>query len=204
MRKEPKLKKCKICRELFTPQRPLQMVCGILCANKYLAKRKEVKEKRDLSEMKKSLLTHKDYLKMLQVEVNTIVRLIDHGQPCIATGAITGKRNAGHRASVGSNATIRFHLDNIHIQSEHSNKWKAGDSIRYDQGLERVYGKEYLEYVRSLSLVQPIKLSIQDIESKIKIARSIVKHLKLEDKIYDANIRLELRKKFNNMLGIYK
>jgi hypothetical protein len=169
----------------------------------------EKKRKADLKEwtrekkvLKEKLKTLSDWKKDLQTEINTIVRLIDKDKPCIATGNF-GKMNAGHRFSVGSNPTLRFHLDNIHVQSEHSNKWKAGDTIRYDEGLEKIYGKKYLNHVRTLNNIKPINLTVEDLKEKIKIARQIVKYLKLEDSVYSDVKRLELRNQFNLMLKIY-
>ena len=57
----------------------------------------------------------------LQPKINEISRLIDFGQPCIATGNTKGKMNGGHYISVGANRTLSLNLHNIHLQSEHSN-----------------------------------------------------------------------------------
>lgn len=61
-----------------------------------------------------------------------------------------------------------------------------------------------MEYVLSLkSRYKLIKLSQEDLKDKIKIARQIVKELQKADLTYPANVRLELRKKYNERLGIY-
>lgn len=198
-----KPKKCKICREPFTPQRPLQMVCGILCANKYLAKRKEVKEKKDLSEMKKSLLTHKDYQLILEPLINKIVRIIDYGQSCISCKR-NGKPQAGHYHSKGSNNSIRFNLHNIHIQDYRCNVELSGNISGYNVGLIDIYGKDYKEYVE-IGMVKEypmIKLSIDELKEKIKIAKEIIKELEVEN-IYTPLERIKLRNYYNLKLGIY-
>ena len=59
--------------------------------------------------------------KIIQPIINEIARLIDYGHGCICTGSKNGKMNAGHYISVGSNDTLRFHLENIWLQSMHSN-----------------------------------------------------------------------------------
>jgi hypothetical protein len=161
-------------------------------------------EKKSTKELKESLKTKSDYEKILQILINQIVRLIDKDCPCIATGSFTGKMNAGHYTSVGSNPTIRFHLDNIHIQSEHSNSFKGGDLLKYQDGLKRTYGKEYFEYVDSLRQMKPIKLSIDELKQKILLARSIVKELKELNCIYDTETRMKLRAYYNEEIGIYK
>jgi len=153
--------------------------------------------------LREKLKTKGDYEKLLQKEINHIVRLIDIGWGCIATGALTGKFNGGHYLSVASNPTIRFHLENIWNQSEHSNMWKSGDTLRYQDGIVNLYGKEYLECLNSLKSIPPIKLSIDTIKEKISIARGIVKWLKLQDRKFNKEERIELRKRFNEDLGIY-
>lgn len=143
-------KKCKVCKNPFTPQRPLQMVCGILCANKYLAKRKEVKDKKDLSEMKKSLLTHKDYLKMLQVVFNSYIRERDKGKGCISCGTpLVNKFDAGHYFSVGGNASLRFDEDNVFGQCVFCNQHKHGNLIEYGERLPLRIGKVAFEQLKA-------------------------------------------------------
>jgi hypothetical protein len=168
-------------------------------ANKAIERKKKA-EKKVLKEKVKTL---SDYLKELQANINTIVRLIDKGCGCICTDSKNGKKNAGHYRSVKSHPSIRFHLDNIHLQSEHSNTYLSGDTLRYQAGLRKVYGEDYLEYVNSLSLIQPIQLGKDELKEKIAIAKEIVKELKATDLTYDVKERIELRKKYNEKLGIY-
>lgn len=199
--------KCKICKVKFEPQanwQSLNGVCSVDCGYKLSQIKKEKQEKKEINQIKESLKTKSDYEKILQILINQIVRLIDKDCPCIATGSFNGKMNAGHRASVGSNPTIRFHLDNIHIQSEHSNSFKGGDTLKYNDGLIITYGKDYYEYVDSLRKFPPIKLSIEDLKEKIKIAREIVKELKEKNCIYSTDERLKMRAYYNEQLGIYK
>ena len=199
------MKVCKNCKTKFVPAyNSLQQACSVKCAIE-LSKKKSQKEWRiEKKVLKEKLKTHSDYEKDLQVEINSIVRLIDRGVGCIATGARTGKANAGHYISVGANNTIRFNLLNIYLQSEHSNTYKAADTHRYREGIIRMYGKDLLEEMDALNQLKTIKLTIPELKEKTVIARSIVKHLKLEDKEYLPEERIELRRKFNNMIGIYK
>jgi hypothetical protein len=201
-------KKCKECKKPFIPTMPLQGVCGYECAlnasRKHAQKQQAKVFCKEVKDMKERLKTLSDWKKDLQTEVNTIVRLIDKGQPCIATGNYGGKMNAGHYISVGSNNTLRFHLDNIHIQSEHSNSYKSGDTLNYQKGIELTYGKNYLEYMNSLQSIEPLKMDINEVKEAIKKARLIVKGLKQMDMTYSVEKRLLLRLRFNRQLGIYK
>jgi len=199
------MKVCKNCKTKFVPAyNSLQQACSVNCAIE-LSKKKSQKEWRiEKKELKEKLKTHSDYEKELQTEINSIVRLIDRGVGCIATKSVNGKMNAGHYISVGANNTIRFNLLNIYLQSEHSNTYKAADTHRYREGIIRIYGKELLEEMDALNQHKTIKLTIPELKSAIFVARSIVKHLKLEDKEYLPEERIELRRKFNNMIGIYR
>lgn len=208
--------KCKICSDKFEPKYFLQKHCEkIDCKVKWsmqeVSKQKEkaikakkqswTKEKLELKDKLKSL---SDWKNDLQREINVLVREIDKGHGCIATGSHNGQKQAGHYFSVGSNSTLRFHLENIWIQSMHSNSWKSGDTIRYQQGIIETFGKEYLEYMNSLQSITPLKLTIEDIKPKISLVRSLIKWVKLQDKKFTNEERIFLRKEFNQKIGIYE
>lgn len=158
------------------------------------------------SETRESLKTLSDYSKELQKEINTIVRLIDKGFVCISTGKpLNDKFDAGHFYSVGSNPTLRFNLLNIYAQSVYANQYLSGDQINFINGIKENYGSGLKSIVLRLkSDYKIIKLSKEDLKEKIIISRSIVKHLKIENKTYNSFERIELRKKFNKMIGIYE
>jgi predicted AAA+ superfamily ATPase len=202
-------RKCVTCKEKFTPQANTQICCSPWCAIEY-TKKKKTKEadkvwKTQKSELKESLKTKSDYEKELQKEINTIVRLIDKGSFCHSTKKpLNDKFDAGHFYSVGSNNSIRFNLFNIYAQSVYANQYLSGDQINFLNVLSEVYGIEHKEYVLSLKgLYTYIKLSIEDLKEKIVIAKQIVKELKKSDLIYPAKMRLQLRKVYNDRIGIY-
>jgi len=207
--------RCLNCREKFEPKIFLQKYCDkVDCKVQYamsvVAKQKQEKLKKAKKEsahekqvLKEKLKTLSDWKKEFQTEINSIVRTIDKDYPCIATNTTNGKMNAGHYIGVGANDTLRFHLENIWIQSEHSNSWKSGDTIRYQNGIVATFGKEYLEYMNSLQQIKPIKLSISDVKEKIPIARGILKWLKLQDRKFSVAERISLRKEFNQKIGLY-
>jgi len=156
-------------------------------------------------ELKESLKNKSDYEKDLQKEINTIVRLIDKGSFCHSTKKpLNEKFDAGHFFSVGSNNSIRFNLFNIYAQSVYANQYLSGDQINFLNVLSEVYGIEHKEYVLSLKgLYTYVKLSIEDLKEKIIIARQIVNELKKADLIYPTKMRLQLRKVYNDIIGIY-
>ena len=93
--------------------------------------KKETKHKERLQDQKQKIdLMSLSKVKstMIQPKINELVRIIDNGQPCIATGNF-GKMNAGHFYHAGGSSQIRFNLHNIHIQSFESNHFKSGDAM---------------------------------------------------------------------------
>lgn len=197
-------KKCKVCKDVFTPVQSLQSVCGYKCA---ISHAKEVKAKQQRAKDKKTregLKTLTDWQKDLEAEINKIARLIDKGSGCISCGGHTTPAG-GHYASVKANGSIRFNLDNIHLQDFNCNNWKSANIINYDLGLIERYGKEYWEYVKfELPKKYPIlKLKAFEYKPIIAEARKIVRELEKLDLQYSAKVRLELRKKYKERLGIY-
>lgn len=139
--------RCKHCKTKFVPKKFLQKYCLETddCITAFLSHAKEVKAKQQRAKDKKTregLKSNSDYLKELQKEINTIVRLIDKGSQCISTlKPLNDKFDAGHLYSVGSNPALRFHLDNIHAQSVYANQYLSGDQINYINGLSQVMEK---------------------------------------------------------------
>jgi predicted AAA+ superfamily ATPase len=100
--------------------------------------------------------------------------------------------------------SIRFNLFNIYAQSVYANQYLSGDQINFLNVLSEVYGIEHKEYVLSLKgLYTYVKLSIEDLKEKIVIARQIVNELKKSDLTYPTKMRLQLRKVYNDRIGIY-
>jgi len=171
-----------------------------------IEKQKAKQWQKEKKEIKEKLMTKSDYEKLLQKEINTIVRLIDKDFICISTGKpLNDKFDAGHFYSVGSNPSLRFNLLNIYAQSVYANQYLSGDQINFINGIEENYGSGLKSIVLRLKKDYPIlKLTQEELKEKITIARSIVKHLKLENKTYNSVQRIELRRKFNKMIGIYE
>lgn len=170
--------------------------------NKVMETKKKEKEK--TRQEKIDLMSCDKYrAKYVQPIINEIARLIDYGQPCIATGKTEGKMNGGHYHSVGSNRTLALNLHNIHIQSFYSNHHKSGDDKNYREGLRKVYGDEYLEYVEGLKQIPEIKLTKEDL-IRIKYKAQLIKNeLKSNSEKTIAYNRIVARNTVNMLLGIY-
>lgn len=217
--KKFKEKTCRGCRLKFTPVRPLQVVCSGKCAYDYVKKETEKKEKKKAKEERIAHWKWKreglDKIKKpgkrraeLQDEVNHIARLIDKGHPCISSGIEKYVPNGGHLFSVGSFPALRYNLLNIFAQSVHDNKERGGNEIMYMDNLKKVFGLEVFEEIESLKeRYKVLKLSVPDLIEKLKIARRIKRELlsQTEDneRPFDLEERIELRKHYNNLLNIY-
>lgn len=206
-----KPKKCCICNEWFTPRyKTTKKCCGVQCAITHATNLREKKDKLNWQKEKKKrtdeLKTHSDWSKELQIEVNTIVRLIDKGSVCVSSlKPLNDKYDAGHRFSTAAWPSIRFNLFNIHAQSVNQNQYLSGNPDGYDHGLSCIYGDKYLKEVHGLKTKYPIlKLSIPELIHAKARAKKIVKGLKELNATFTPEQRIELRRKYNKILGLYE
>lgn len=171
-------------------------------------KSKKVKEEKKENRIQKSktkidLMTADKYRsKYLQPVINEISRLIDFGQPCIATDNFA-KMNGGHYTSVAANRTICLNLHNIHIQSFESNHFKSGDNLKYRLGLIKNYGESYCMFVENLRQHRVLKLTKSEMIGIHKKAIEIRNNLRKNQKKYNSYERIGLRNTLNIELGIY-
>ena len=173
-----KPKKCKVCRTEFTPNKPLQQVCGFECALE-LAKNKRIKTvKKEVKEAKLKLKSRSDWLKDTQVTFNKYIRLRDQDDGCISCGSKSAfAYHAGHYRSIGSAGHLRFNEHNCHRQCSACNTHLSGNLIRYRSGLIRKIGIHAVEALESDN--DTIKIGIEEIKvlkkhfsDKIKVLNS--------------------------------
>lgn len=205
--------RCKECKEKFEPKTFLQKFCmeKETCITAFLEFKKEKEEeqrkkkwRKEKKEIKQKLETHTDLQKKLQKEINTIVRLIDKGHPCISSGRPLGKNyDAGHLYTTKAHPTLRFHLFNIFAQSVHDNQHKGGNELEYFLRLEEVFNKDLQDNILRLKQIPALHLTKDELREKTAIARGIVKWLKLQDRQFTHEERISLRIRFNQELGIY-
>lgn len=175
-------RKCKMCNYQFevNPFKPLIPVCCINCAIDYqrlLKKNKEAKESRDKTKvMKEGLLTHKDYLKMLQTVFNTYIRIRDKNQKCISCDCdMQGRKgDASHFYSVGGNSNLRFNELNTHLSCVPCNQFKHGNLLEYAERLPLRIGIENFEKLKQDRNVI-VKYSIEELKELIIIYKQKLK-----------------------------
>lgn len=170
---KPKPKKCKQCGNQFNPYTPLQIVCSPNCALEW-NQEKEVKKR--VKTMKKELLTHSDYLGLLQVVFNKYIRLRDKDKGCITCSRpFRDKFDAGHFLSVGAYPNLRFNEDNVHGQCVHCNQHLHSNNAEYFVRLpERIGLDRFNKLLEQRN--EPLKLTIPEIKTLIEKYKKLCKN----------------------------
>lgn len=144
------MKRCRVCDIVFTPVRPLQAVCGIVCARKKVKADKQAEKQHD-KERKEKLKTLHDFIREADVAFQAYIRERDKqaGYPCISSGKPldwSGNQvDAGHYRSKGAASHLRYNENNCHAQSKIDNLWKSGNVVEYRIRLIERIGIEAVE-----------------------------------------------------------
>jgi hypothetical protein len=128
--KQYKPKKCKWCRQIFTPERNLQSVCSFECTIAQMKAKQQQRMMPPPRPKKKPVHDLKWWLKHTQIDCNAVVRMRDQlaGLPCISCGVWRAcQHHAGHFRPLGNNPAIRFDLANIHRQCAPCNNHHSGN-----------------------------------------------------------------------------
>lgn len=137
-----KQKKCRHCKQLFTPTLPMQVVCGIECAKAIAKSKREKVEKANDRQKREQLKTRNQWMKEAQIAFNSYIRFRDRGLSCICCGlplvsgsGTGGDYDCGHYRSVGSAPHLRFDERNAHGQRKQCNRYGCGRAVDYRLGL---------------------------------------------------------------------
>lgn len=210
-RRLTKGKKCKNCGNKFDQQRFGQVVCGYKCSIPYGKKleekriaEREKQERKRIRKEKQELKTLSELKQDLEPLINEIARLIDKGYGCISCGG-NGKMSGGHYWAKGGHDIIRFNLHNIWVQDFHCNNHKGGAPKEYINSIEKLYGKEYAEFLNTGMRLKykDLHFDREMIKEAIVKARKIRNDLKKLDQTYSVENRIKLRDKYNKLIGIY-
>lgn len=150
-------RKCKWCKESFTPERNGQKThkhCeepfALKVAEKLGAMRQKAERAQDKAR-KQALETIPELIKAAQREFNSFIRARDSQMPCICCGRqlgdgeVGGAYDCGHYRSTGSAPHLRFDERNAHAQRKHCNRYGAGRAVDYRLGLIARIGREAVE-----------------------------------------------------------
>lgn len=153
--KLPRPKKCRVCRDQFTPRKPLQFVCSPNCGLLHAAQKREQErkaldkiERKAIRAAKERVKPRSEYMKAAQAAFNAWVRERDQALPCISCGRHhQGKYDAGHYRTVGSNPALRFEPLNCHKQCVPCNQHKSGDIVNYRLSLVAKIGADKVAWL---------------------------------------------------------
>lgn len=178
-------KRCKSCRKIFIPTRPMQTTCSFECALEY-SKRPKVK-KAYQNEAKKELMEKypdkSKELKLTQQVVNKYIRLRDSNEEtCISCrykfSKETRQIHASHFRPMGNNQQLRFYTLNIWASCSICNNHKSGNLVPYRKRLIQKLGLE----------------KVQEIEANHQTKKYSVEYLQRMREVFNKKIRLYKRK----------
>lgn len=165
-------KKCKHCKNWFTPEKPMQTTCSFTCAIAYSSnpkvKTKEInKRKKEAKQNDKSYWTKK-----AQDEFNKFIRLRDKDLPCVScdydwkSNGTKRQAHASHFQSVGKAKNLRFNEYNVHKSCSICNSHLSGNLSEYEQRLIIKIGKEKVEELKKLAHTsKPNKYTLEDLKN---------------------------------------
>jgi hypothetical protein len=163
------------CDREFIPARPLQAVCGPVCARRKVEAAKRA-ERESVKARKRALETPKKLLPKAQKEVNRWCRFRDllAGRSCISCGAtyrtaFGGVFDAGHFRSVGSAPHLRFFTPQIRLQCVRCNRDMSGNTVEFRKGLVALRGVESVEQIESMYWIA--KWNVDYLRRLIRVAK---------------------------------
>jgi hypothetical protein len=181
--KQVKQKKCKICRELFTPHySSFQKTCGISCAKeegKMIVEKERAKawtkEKKEWSE---KLMTLSNYIQLLQPIFNRYIVLRDKNDPCISCRTTKNVQYcASHYFNTKTFGNLRFDEENVHKAcNQYCNGQLSGNLIPYRKYLIEKIGIDRFTALESRQN-EVRKYTIPEIKELISHYRKKIKEL---------------------------
>lgn len=164
--------------------------------------KKQVKEEIK-HEKTKAKINSIDWAFRLQESINSIIRLIDHGQPCLARRYHASTIHAGHVYSRGAESSMKYNLHNIHRQSAQSNHFQNEDGL-LREGLISEYGIEYFNFITSMRATPVLKYTNEEYHEFHIKALKIANTLKRNGELFSLDERIQKRNEINMEIGIYE
>lgn len=169
------MKKCKHCKERFTPAHFNQKYCFKKeCTNVWIESEKEKQWKKKKAKLKQDLMTVQDYVKIAQQVFNKYIRERDKGNKCISCNKKPLKENAGHFFNANNHWNVRFDEYNVHLQCEHCNTFLSGNLINYrDNLIKKIGTEEYDKLVDRAKVTR--KFTVEELKEIINIYKNKLK-----------------------------
>lgn len=170
-------KKCKACGDPFMPSRPMQRVCGPVCALGVVRADRAKAERMADASKRLQLKSRQEWLKEAQAAFNAWVRARDAELPCVSCNRHhDGQWHAGHFLSTGACPELRFDPANVHKQCAPCNNHLSGNVVRYRIELLGRIGAA--ELARLEGPHKPKKWSIEELQLTKALYTRMTKLLK--------------------------
>jgi hypothetical protein len=142
-------KRCRACRQMFTPFRPLQRVCSTECAHQLVIINREKSQKKETKVALEKFKTVHDYRKAARIPFHKWVREVKgKGHPCISCGTYQCEEfHAGHFIN-STCKELEFEPDNVWKQCSQCNTHLRGNLIPYQDNLIALIGLERVEWLK--------------------------------------------------------
>lgn len=175
-------KVCRQCKARFTPDRPLQVVCGPACAmGKVKADRAKAQAARDRQfaaetrRLRESIKTPSQHRRDAQSAFNRYIRARDIDRGCVSCGIRTGQAHAGHYRTRAAAPALSFHCLNVVRQCAQCNNSKSGNVLAFRLGLIARFGIDTVEAIECAPATR--KLGIDYLLRLKRIFASRARHL---------------------------
>jgi hypothetical protein len=174
-------KKCRNCKEEFTPYTSLQKFCTKSeCIRVFVDETKAKKWAKDKREKKAELMTVTDWVKIAQTAFNTYIRERDKslGNPCFSCRKpLPSKFDAGHFMNANNHWSVRFDERNVHAQCVHCNQHLHGNLLEYRNQLEFYFGSAWLAQLER-DAKETRKFTIEELKEITSTYKQKLKDLK--------------------------
>jgi hypothetical protein len=153
--KETQAKQCPMCQRMFIPLRPMQAVCGPVCAGKKVRADKKA-EAQNIKARKEAIKSRTEWEQECKSIVQKIARLRDRHDGCISChmGAnYGGQWHGSHFRPAGNHTAVELHLWNIHKSCAQCNKYKGGNIAGYRPRLIEKIGLDRVEWLEAQNQV---------------------------------------------------
>lgn len=165
------IRKCKTCKQEFTPTKFGQVVCCYDCALSLAASNRakaeklaRVKDKHETKAKLDKLKSKAQWAREAQTAFNAWVRQRDAGQPCISCGRHhAGQNHAGHYLSVGARPELRFTEINVWLQCAPCNTYLSGNAVLYRKALIAKIGAAQVDWLEGPH--EPRRDTIDDLKA---------------------------------------
>ena len=171
-----RMRRCAICRSLFSPRSMTHKACGEGCA-KALAEKNRLDADRKVTRIRlQALKPRKWWLAKAKTSMHTFVRARDEGKQCASCDALLiklgrpgGDYDAGHFRPVGLAKHLEFDPRNIWGQCKHCNDHLRGNFQEYERRLRLREGDAFVDALMADNAPRHLKISdLQEIEATYK------------------------------------